>query len=155
MGPSNSAVIAHCLNQLFAVRQPFAARFYRRLFEEIPEARSHFTTDMKRQEMMLFAVLSMAVKGFASGRKMHGELFEFGRVHRRAGVTEEMFPVFGAVFLEVLIEFLPDIERTELAPIWWQVYTRLYEPIVDGMRSDSVVPEQTQWIIDAKASHVA
>lgn len=155
MGLSNSAVIANCLNQLSAVRQPFAARFYRRLFEEMPQTRSLFTTDMKRQEMMLFAVLSMAVKGFASGRKMYGELYEFGRVHRRVGVTEEMFPVFGAVFLEVLIEFRPDIERTALAPVWWQVYTRLYEPIVDGMRVDAAPPHGHPWAVEGKASHVA
>ncbi len=137
MKAHNAATISICIEHLCAVRCRFTARFYQRLFEELPEARAMFIHDPKRQEMMLFAALSMMLKGLEAGRDLQAELFEFGRIHRRVGVREEMFPVFGAVFLDVLIEFLPQHDHRGLAKAWWAVYTEIYEAIVEGMRSDA------------------
>ena len=131
-------VISTCIEDLCGVRCVFTDRFYKRLFEELPEARPMFVHDPKRQEMMLFAVVSMMLKRLEAGRDLHEEMFEFGRIHRRVGVREEMFPVFGSVFLEVLIEFLPEYDNPDLAEAWWGVYTPIYEAIIDGMRADAL-----------------
>lgn len=137
MSMGNAEIIAVCMDQLFAVRQAFSKRFYRRLFDAMPEVQGLYVNDPKRQEMMLFAVVSMVVKGFQSGRDLRREMFEFGRIHRRSGVTEAMFPVFGTAFLETLIEFLPEFDHPGLARAWWAVYTEMYEAIVEGMRADA------------------
>ena len=137
MRAKNAETISICIDHLCAVRRVFTARFYQRLFEELPGAEALFIHDPKRQEMMLFAAMSMMLRGFEAGRDLRAEMFAFFRIHRRVGVREEMFPVFGAVFLEVLIEFLPDHDRPGLARAWWGVYTEIYEAIVEGMRSDA------------------
>jgi len=137
MQANNAETVSICIDHLCAVRCLFTERFYQRLLEELPETEAMFIHDPKRQEMMLFAAMSMMLKGLETGRDLRAEMFEFGRIHRRVGVREEMFPVFGAVFLEMLIEFLPEDDHPGLATAWWGVYTEIYETIVQGMRADA------------------
>ena len=132
----NAGLISACLDQLYPVKSDFSNRFYRNFFRKVPWAEALFIHDPKKQEVMLFAVMSMVARGFDSGRDMKDELNQFGRGHARLGVREEMFPVFGAVFLETLIEFLPDWDHPQLARAWWGTFTELSEQVIAGMREE-------------------
>lgn len=133
----NYTGIVHAnLERLFPVRHKFAERFYDQLLLEIPELSKVLGADRKRQETMLFAMISMIVKGMDAGREMDSELMELGRMHAQAQVEEWHFPVFGSVFLDVMIEFLPTANHALLAQAWWNVYTRIYEDMFQGMADE-------------------
>lgn len=136
---TNAAMISSCIEDLYQVRYQFADRLYDTLFKQLPQVRALFRHDRQRQHMMLFSIISMLVKGMEADRDMSGELIEFGRIHHKYGVREEQFPVFGAVFLQVMIDFLPERDHPDLAQAWWGFYTRIYEPVVEGLRAEQAL----------------
>ncbi len=129
-----TALVHECLEDLQTVRHAFAAEFYRRLFAALPRVRALFMNDMKHQEMMLFAIMSMLFKRMESGQKITQELIEFGQMHYRVGVREEMLPFFGSVFLDTMKDFLPARDHPQLAVAWWAVFTDISVGIIEGMR---------------------
>lgn len=133
---SNASLLSQCFELLYPVRHEFTTRFYARLFAKLPETREMFSIDPRRREMMLFAVISMILKGVESGRDLEPEMHQFGRLHARADVQDEHFPIFGSVFLETLQDALPDWDQGQLANAWWDVYTTLYEAMAEGMAAE-------------------
>lgn len=129
-------LVRNCLGELYSDRVAFSARFYDKLFAQLPQVQRLFVHDRKKQELMLYSTISMTMRGMEKGRELDAELMEFGRRHARIGVREEFFPVFGAVFLETLIEFLPDWDHPQVASAWWGGYSDVCEIMVAGMRAE-------------------
>lgn len=150
----NAAVVSTCMEALFPIRHQFADRFYARLFHQMPQVRELFVHDPRRQNTMLFSVISMVLKGMDAGRNMTVEMAEFGRLHAKAGVREEQFPVFGAVFLETLIEFLPDMDHPRIAKAWWGVYTDVYEAIIEGMKAERALQATDRRVFRANSGQL-
>lgn len=133
---TNAGLIRACLSNIYSQRVEFAHKFYERFFQQAPQAKRLFIHDAGKQELMLYAAISMTMRGLETGRNLDNELIEFGRRHARLGVKQEYFPVFGSVFLETLIEFLPEWDHPQVAKAWWGSFTDMSTPIIAGMLAE-------------------
>lgn len=130
-------LVQHCMEDLYLARLEFPRRFYERLFRRAPDIEKLFSQDKNRQSLMLYAVMSMVVSCLNAGKDLSDELAKFGRLHVRAGVQEDMFPVFGQAFLDTMVEFLPHRQAEVLERAWTQTYQRIAEGVIAGMRDEA------------------
>jgi hemoglobin-like flavoprotein len=151
MNSSNAARIRACLTELYPRRREFAARFYERFFEQAPQVRRLFVHDTDKQQLMLYAAIAMSMRALESARMLDEELVEFGSRHARVGVKEEHFPIFGSVFLETLIEFLPHHDHPDLARSWWGAFTDISTAIIAGLRAEAAVMSAERKLFAAEA----
>ena len=133
--PDNELILT-CLEDLFRHRAAFARRFYDTLFELEPEAERYFSGDRCRQEQMLFAMMTMILTGLCSGRDLSDDLVTLGRLHARVGIGASFFPIFGTVFVDTMLGFLPDRRPEPIRWAWQRVWDEISAGMIAGIEAE-------------------
>jgi hemoglobin-like flavoprotein len=110
----------------------FVAHFYARLFFEHPDLRGLFGTDMAGQRKKIAATLDLVVQGADSIEAVVPRLRQLGRMHRRFGVTVNMFPAVGEALLATFARFLGDHWTDEAAQTWADAFGLVSAVMVDA-----------------------
>lgn len=110
----------------------FVAHFYGRLFFEHPELRPLFGTSMEAQRAKIGDTLALVVAGADSIEAVVPKLRKLGRMHRRFGVTVDMFPAVGSALLATFARFLGDHWTPEAAQTWTEAYGLVSGVMIDA-----------------------
>lgn len=121
------------------------AWFYATLFFEHPELRGLFGVDMAAQRAKLADTLDLVVEGADNLEAVAPKLVRLGRMHRRFGVTPEMFPAVGSALLATLARFLGDEWTDEARDTWTQAYRLVSGVMVDAYRRADAAGERAVW----------
>lgn len=132
MAETSRALISRLLRQLYSVQPAFSKRFYDKFFAELPRARRLFPPDPKRQELVLYATMTVLVRALENQEDLDRELIEFGRQHARIGVEEHFFGIFGNIFLDTMLEFLPELHDHTLVSAWHEAFEDISSIVMVG-----------------------
>jgi hemoglobin-like flavoprotein len=123
----------------------FTATFYAGLFLRHPELRDLFGTDMADQRKKLAETLDLVVAGADNIEAVVPRLRKLGRMHRRFGVTPEMYPAVGEALLATFARFLGDEWTAEAADTWGAAYTVVAGVMVDAHNEADRYAEPAFW----------
>jgi hemoglobin-like flavoprotein len=110
----------------------FVAHFYGLLFLGHPELRPLFGVDMEGQRAKLADTLDLVVAGADSIEAVVPKLRKLGRMHRRFGVTPEMYPAVGQALVATFARFLGEHWTPEAAQTWVDAYGLVAGVMVDA-----------------------
>lgn len=110
----------------------FVAHFYARLFFEHPHLRELFGVDMAGQRKKIADTIDLVVAGADSIEAVVPRLRKVGRMHRRFGVTVDMFPAVGRALLATFARFLGERWTAEAAQTWAEAYTLVSGVMIDA-----------------------
>ncbi len=123
----------------------FTSTFYAGLFLAHPELRSLFGTDMADQRKKLAETLDIVVAGADNIEAVVPKLRKLGRMHRRYGVTVEMYPAVGEALLATFARFLGDAWTPEAAETWTAAYGLVSGVMVDAHTEADRYDEPASW----------
>ena len=103
----------------------FVDRFYERLFEIAPDARSLFPSDLHAQKTKLFAALKLVVYSLERFDQLRPALRDMGQRHRGYGVVFEDYGLVGEALVQTLGEMLGDAADTATEDAWFMAYTTI------------------------------
>src|SRR5690554_450383 len=98
----------------------FVAWFYGQLFYAHPELRDLFGVDMAGQRRKLADTLDLVVAGADNLEAVAPKLRKLGRMHRRYGVTVDMYPAVGEALIVTFARFLGDDWTPDAEATWTQ-----------------------------------
>jgi hemoglobin-like flavoprotein len=140
----------------------FVAHFYARLFFKRPDLRPLFGIDMAGQRAKLVDTLDLVVQGADSIEAMVPKLRKLGRMHRRFGVTVEMYPAVGQALVATFARFLGDTWTPEAAQTWGDAYGLVSGVMVDAHEEADRFDGPAYWDVlvlgvqrDADVLHIA
>lgn len=110
----------------------FVLWFYARLFAVSPELQDLFGVDMEGQREKIGATLDLVVAGADNIEAVVPRLRKLGKMHRRFGVTVEMFDPVGEALLATFARFLGDHWTDETRETWTQAFK-----LVSGVMTDA------------------
>ena len=109
-----------------------AARcFYQRLFEQNPELRALFSSDIDQQGKKLMNTLAVAVQSLDRLEQLQPVLQKLGRDHQGYGVKPEHYPQVGAALIWMLQQRLGSGFDDAASARW----SRLYDWVATQMQS--------------------
>ena len=105
--------------KIFVRKAQLAERFYFHLFEQMPEVKPMFTSDMMRQREMFAAMLVSSMQTLSDPDRLE-EKMQFLRIsHARLGLTADQLAkganALMAALIEVMGEALSEVERVAWA----------------------------------------
>jgi hemoglobin-like flavoprotein len=109
-----------------------AAMFYARLFEQAPELRGLFPSEMEEQGHKLMAMIDVAVSGLGRLEEIVPTVRGLGVRHLRYGVRDEHYDLVGATLLWTLEQGLGDRFTGEVADAWAEAYAVLATTMRDA-----------------------
>jgi hemoglobin-like flavoprotein len=113
----------------------FVQWFYAQLFFDHPEMRDLFGADMAAQRAKLTETLDLVVAGADNLEAVVPKLRKLGRMHRRFGVTPDMYPAVGQALVATFARFLGEHWTREAAQTWVDAYGLVSGVMVaDGLR---------------------
>jgi len=118
--------VAERLETSFALLAPRASelvdRFYGRLFEEHPEVRAMFPTDMADQKSKLVSALALVVKSARKLDAVKPVLVNLGKKHAGFGAAPAHYDVVGKLLLETMAAMAGDAWTPEISGAWEAAY---------------------------------
>lgn len=111
------------LEYLLENRDRFAEKFYQRVFERSPEARSLFKSNMQQQGRLLTHMLGGIVYTLSRPDHLMMGLHELGKNHVRYGVKAEHYPVVLECLLETIKDELGEFYSDNLGIAWEKTLT--------------------------------
>ncbi|PQB05864.1 adenylate/guanylate cyclase domain-containing protein [Aureitalea marina] len=111
------------LDYLLENEDEFADRFYSKVFEIAPEARSLFKKNMLAQGRLLTHMLGGIVYSMSRPEYLNMGLKLLGESHVKYGVTEEHYPVVLKALLDTIAETLGDMYSGKLMKAWEDALT--------------------------------
>ncbi len=121
-----------------------AADLYAALFLEAPHLRAMFGPSMAAQRGRFARALSTAVGGLADVDSTRTALAALGREHRRVGVRDEHYDVFGEALVAALHRHTADIWVPELEAAWRGVFAFVAAAMQAGAR-EAAGHEPASW----------
>jgi nitric oxide dioxygenase len=115
-----------------------AERFYARLFQEHPELRAMFPSDMTAQKEKLFATLAEVVAHLHDRESSKRVLEELGREHAGFGAREEHYPIVCDNLARALADASGDAWNAELDRDWRRTFELLSSIMIDPAREERV-----------------
>ncbi len=106
------------LDYLLRNEEEFAEKFYARVFEKAPEARSLFKKNMTSQGRLLTHMLAGIVYSMSRPEHLNLGLKLLGESHTRYGVLKEHYPIVLSSLLETIKENLGEIYSDQLIEAW-------------------------------------
>lgn len=104
--------------EFIPVSQELSQTFYARLFENHPEVRAYFKSDMQSQQDKLVDTLAVVLDTLERTDKAEGILTSLGERHVNYGVTPELYAYVEVAFLELVAQYAKPEERDELEALW-------------------------------------
>lgn len=124
-----------------------ASRFYRKLFEQAPEVRALFTTDMGDQGVRVMCQLSLMVSQLQNLEALKPVLNSLAIRHVSYGVKPEHYAQVGSALLQTLSEVLDERFTPETRAAWEKIYDQLSDEMQNAayrQRGMSCRPLQIQ-----------
>ena len=112
------ALIRQSFDLLRRDMAPSSTFFYDDLFARAPELRSLFRDDLAGQGMKFMTTLSVLVDNLHNPDALAGRYGELGALHKRLGVTADMFAPMGEALIATLHDALGDQDTIELDAAW-------------------------------------
>ena len=122
---SNITLVQTTLAQVQPKADEFAGLFYGRLFEQHPELRSMFTTDLSQQGAKLMATLQLAVIGLNQPQTILAAVKQLGQRHVGYGVQDDHYYLVGEALLWSLAQTLGNVFTPEVEAAWVEAYSLL------------------------------
>ena len=110
-------------------------RFYGVLFSMAPEMRSLFPIDMSTQRARLGRALRHVVTSLDEGDPQ-AFLAQLGRDHRKFGITDAHYTVFGRALLIAVSESAGAMWTPEMAVAWQRTYDEFAEVMRGAARAE-------------------
>ncbi|MEO1495015.1 MAG: globin domain-containing protein [Pseudomonadota bacterium] len=102
-----------------------AQLFYGRLFEQRPDLRAMFGSDMIAQGQKLMDTLNFVVDNIGQSEVLEKPVAELGHRHRGYGVKDEDYQDVGAALLWTFRNLLGDGFDADVEQAWLSVYTQI------------------------------
>lgn len=125
MNISNINLVQTTLAQVQLQAEAFTGLFYGRLFDQHPELRPLFTTDLSQQGGKLMATLQLAVTGLNRPQTIMAAIKQLGQRHVGYGVQDIHYHLMGEVLLWSLAQTLGDAFTPEVEAAWAEAYSLL------------------------------
>ncbi len=129
-------------NQICLIEESFAAvaprgaalvaRFYERLFEDYPQVKPMFKTDIHEQQKKLLGALALVVENIRKPEKLQPALEQLGIKHNDYDVVPEQYQAVGGTLLKTLAEFAGDVWGSELEDAWGTAYGAISKKMIDS-----------------------
>ena len=132
MTPEQKEIVKNTWAQVLPIKDAAADMFYARLFEQYPEVKPYFKSDMKGQGEKLMAMLNQAVMSLDHVEKLIEPLHQAGLAHKGYGVLATDYDKVGECFLWTLSQGLGDGYTDEVAEAWAQTYQTLSSVMIEG-----------------------
>lgn len=132
MTPEQKQIVKDTWAMVLPIKQQAAEMFYNRLFDQYPEVRPYFKSDMTEQGEKLMAMLNQAVISLDNVEALIEPLRQSGKAHRGYGVKAEDYDKVGASFLWTLEQGLGDAYTPEVQDAWTVTYQTLASVMIDG-----------------------
>jgi hemoglobin-like flavoprotein len=123
----------------------FVAWFYGALFLRHPEMRDLFGADMASQRAKIADTLDLVVQGADNLEAVVPKLRRLGRMHRRFGVTPDMFPAVGEALLATFPRFCGADWTPEAHDTWAQAYGLVSGVMLDAYQEAERFDERAVW----------
>lgn len=121
----NIRLVQESWEKVMPAAEQAAALFYSRLFQQYPEVRSLFQTNMREQGIKLMSMLNLAVISLNRLEALLPTVEESGRRHADYGVKDEDYDKVAEALIWTLGEALGDDFTPETRTAWTAVYTTL------------------------------
>lgn len=132
MTPEQKQIVKDTWSMVLPIKQQAAEMFYNRLFDQYPEVRPYFKSDMTEQGEKLMAMLNQAVISLDNIEALIEPLKQAGKAHREYGVLAEDYAKVGASFLWTLEQGLGDAYNADVQEAWATTYQTLSSVMIDG-----------------------
>ncbi|MCW5945913.1 MAG: hypothetical protein KIT74_02645 [Fimbriimonadales bacterium] len=107
-------------------------QFYKRLFEELPEAHSLFANGVNKQRIKFYIMLREIVMQVDNWPYINESVKSLGRRHQTYGVEAHHYVAVGNVLIEVLSEALGEQFTKEDREAWTALYREISACMLDG-----------------------
>lgn len=107
-------------------------QFYKRLFEELPEAHSLFANGVNKQRIKFYIMLREIVMQVDNWPYIHESVKSLGRRHQTYGVQEHHYVAVGNVLIEVLSEALGESFTKDDREAWIALFREITSSMLDG-----------------------
>lgn len=122
MTESQKTLVQTSFAQVVPIADTAAGLFYGRLFEQFPEVRPMFKSDMAEQKKKLMQSLAVVVKGLDSLDDIVPAVQNLGRRHVAYGVKDEDYDKVGATLLWTLEQGLGEAFTPAVRDAWAAAY---------------------------------
>jgi len=129
-------------NQIRLIEESFAAvaprgaalvaRFYEQLFQDYPEVKPMFNTDIHQQQKKLLGALVLVVQNLRKPEKLKPALEQLGIKHNDYNVVPEQYQAVGSTLLKTLAEFAGDVWGSELEDAWATAYGAISKIMIES-----------------------
>ncbi|MFK7967323.1 MAG: globin family protein [Burkholderiaceae bacterium] len=137
MTPEQKQIVKDTWAQVLPIKDAAADMFYGRLFEQYPEVRPYFKSDMKGQGEKLMTMLNQAVMSLDHIEKLIAPLHQAGLAHKGYGVHASDYDKVGECFLWTLSQGLGDAYTADVAEAWTVTYQTLSSVMIEGAQYDA------------------
>jgi hemoglobin-like flavoprotein len=108
--------------------------FYGRLFDQNPQLRPMFSSDVKGQSRKLIAIITFAVKKLKNLDEVIADVQALGKRHDNYGVQPSHYAIVGDSLLWTLEKGLGEQWNEELKNAWVELYTALAEIMIKASK---------------------
>jgi nitric oxide dioxygenase len=115
--------------------QAAASLFFDRLFEQAPQVRPLFTTDITAHGAKLMNMIGVAVRGLDNLETIVPAIRDLGVRHVRYGVRPEHYDTVGNVLLWTLDKGLGEVFTDEVRDAWAAAYGLLSSTMIEAAYS--------------------
>jgi NAD(P)H-flavin reductase len=148
---ANPRIIKESFACIESSAEKATAYFYGRLFAEDPQLRMLFPPAMGLQREGLFQALTRIVWSLDSPDALAAYLSRLGRAHRKFGVLDEHYGVFGRALIATIRTYAGDSWTPEVEETWTAAYAAVATLMIESADADtSTAPP---WWIAKVAGH--
>lgn len=127
-------------NQIQLIEESFAAiaprgaalvaSFYEQLFNDYPQSKPMFKTDIHQRQKKLLGALVLVVENLREPEKLQLALEQLGITHNDFDVVPEQYQAVGGTLLKTLAEFAGDVWGSELEEAWAAAYCAISQTMI-------------------------
>lgn len=123
--------------------------FYGTLFSTAPELRDLFPVTLEVQRSRLLRALVHIVQNVDQPEELNPFLAQLGRDHRKFGVLDQHYAVFGSALVEMVEHFSGDAFTPEVRAAWWDAYHQ----VAKEMRAAAAADRGPAWWLGRVVDH--
>lgn len=116
---------------IFNHKSEIAARFYDRLFRDVPDVRPLFRADMSSQKEMLATVLTILAKASFEQHKVEEIVVRLARSHSALGISAAQFRLGEVALSEAVAEVVGDKMEPDILAAWQTAIRRVIDAMID------------------------
>jgi nitric oxide dioxygenase len=125
MTPEQISLVQTSFAKVAPISEQAAVMFYGRLFQQAPQVKTMFPSDMTGQGRKLMATLAVVVNGLGDLPAVLPAASALAKKHVGYGVTADQYPLVGAALLWTLEQGLGADWTPAVAEAWTAAYTTL------------------------------